>query len=200
MNRNELCLTLAIGIYGICTSIIAQPTTPTTTTTPATTKTWAAEPDSYRGVKFGTQLEVAREKAGLSNPGTLARPSGAKTTCFGDNRIADLRIMETWAFDESDTLMSVRLSFESAGYETLRDVFVDKFGKPHSARTETVQNGLGAKFENEQLDWHGVGVHVQLQRFDGGLKRGSTLFIRADKYEEARKRAEREKAKAKDAF
>jgi len=206
-----------IAVYVTCAFAVAQ----------TETKPWASEPDSYRGVKFGASVETARETVTFarcmsreslrreaeqaksvlgSDPGaplidrfTRMMPEGG-TLCDARHRIADVDVRETWKFDEKSRLVMVSFSFESRGYQTLRDVFVEKFGQPHSAKTEIVQNLMNAQFENENLSWHGVGSHVTLSRYGSNLTKGLAFFFTAVEFEAWTKREAGKKAKAKDAF
>lgn len=224
----RLRLVPVIAAYVTCASAIAQ----------TQTKPWASEPDSYRGVKFGTSLEAAQKEVSLtgclsaetlkqrvatrgkrswldergqkdmaeidkrldeSSARTIAGLPPGGTICTTPNQIAGVRTNEQWIFGEGGLAM-VFFSFGFNEYPALREVFLEKFGKPHSAKTENIQTRPGVNVENENLDWDGSHAHVSLQRYSGTVTYAEARFFTHSSFEWWTKQQEEKKAKAKDAF
>lgn len=90
-----------------------------------------------------------------------------------------------------DKLGRVRIDLDSVDFGRLRAAMVEKFGQPTSDARSTVQNRVGASFDNESVRWRiGDGEILLEQRF--GSIDNSVVLITADWY------ARRESEKAKD--
>lgn len=182
---------------------------------PCAAQQWDREPDSYRGVKWGTALaDVPDELLGrteclcISGPEHhLCKPrpekdpkkTPASRTCFDDFEVGQTHVHSGLMF-VAERLAGATMAFDSTGYEALRDVFVEKYGPPKTTKHEELQNRMGARFDNEMLSWAGKDVEIDLARYGSDLTKGhasiSTAVARA--YFAAQIKAE--KAKGADSF
>lgn len=138
-----------------------------------------SEPDGFRGIKWGATVEEA--KATIVGLGCGAR------TCFGDLDIAGQTVTAMLDFRDGG-LYSVYLRFGSSRFGDLKPVFVERYGEPTPRRSEMVQHNVGAKLENEILEWSGEKVYIRLQRYTGKLRGGSArIMTQAGRAEELRK-------------
>jgi hypothetical protein len=78
--------------------------------------------------------------------------------------------------EEEDTLSSVYISFQSRDYETLKEIFIERYGKPTSSRQEPYQTQGGAISTDEILTWKGPHSFINLSRFGTSITHGSVLM------------------------
>jgi hypothetical protein len=138
-----------------------------------------AEPDGFRGVKWGATVDEA--KATILGLGCGTR------TCFGELDMAGQSVTAMLDFRDGG-FYSVYLRFGSSRFEALKPLFVERYGAPTHRRSERVQANIGGKSENEILEWSGQKVYIRLQRYAGRLKGGSArIMTQAGRAEELRK-------------
>lgn len=96
---------------------------------------WDQEPASYRGVPFGASLKDAKKQARLRTDRCWWFKDGAffkgETVCNSDGMIGDVEVRETWEFP-AGKLASVSFLFDPEHYARLREIFIEKYGKPQS--------------------------------------------------------------------
>src|SRR5262249_11364745 len=64
-------------------------------------------------------------------------------------------------------LQLVQLGFKSSGYDTISNAFRAKYGKPTSLEKGTVQNHMGAAFDNEIALWVGKNAVIRMEKRKG---------------------------------
>jgi hypothetical protein len=52
-------------------------------------------------------------------------------------------------------------------YQHIKDVLLERYGRPTSAKTNSVQNMAGASFKSEELSWRGARVSLVLEQRAG---------------------------------
>jgi hypothetical protein len=169
--------------------------------------TWTKEPDAYRGIPWGTSLQAAKEQADIHTchcedetwhpidcPETGSSPV---RVCHGGLVAGDIWLQERWSFT-NDRFGGVDFGFESAIYEKLRDIFIERYGPPTDTLDGVFQNRMGAKVSNPTLVWDGKTVAITLSRFADTLDKGhGAVMTRAmvQQHAAAEERARKESAK-----
>jgi len=189
---------------------------------------WSREPKDFRGVPFGASRDEARKiiNAGRSPDVTQQllctadllkdakymrtltpamreyeqREEREHGTC--SVRVAEIgpvMMEQTFTFHD-DHLVQVELSFSSARFDALRDIFIERYGPPAAETTESVKTAAGASFENTVLLWTGEKNDVQLRRYSGSIDSGVALIADRAWLDSEAKRREEERKKAAAAF
>ncbi len=117
-----------------------------------------------------------------------------KDWCRYPFKLGDIEIGAQYNFTDGN-FVRVSGGFSSASYEFVRDVFILKYGPPHRADKQTVQNKMGATLDNETLVWTGAKIQCVLSRYGNTLDEG--YFMMAIKSELVRMEAEERAKKAK---
>ena len=95
-------------------------------------------------------------------------------------------------------LSSVLLSFESKNYEELKEIFIERYGKPTSLQHKPYKTQGGAESTNETLMWTGPHSFIDLSRYGSRITEGSAIMGTNESLEAfAKKRAEEIKDAAK---
>jgi hypothetical protein len=152
---------------------------------------WKQEPTTYRGVAFGVGQEDALE-------GDVCWPGDRM--CAGPREmIADVEVTEAWFF-LNDKFSAVAQSFDSGGYETVREVFIRKYGPPHETRRGLFETRGGARSQNERLTWRGRKIVIELIRYSENINDASAVIATKEYLRAEEIRLEAEKKKAADVF
>ena len=174
----------------------------------------SAEPISLKGLAPGMskgKLETAYK--GLTSACTKARNAPVPTEICGyttkKRSLVDIPALDTFAgapverwlaIVSEDVTTTILVTQSSSDYERVVAALTERWGKPASAKSSTVQNRMGATFDQMETEW----------RVDGSVllakKRGTTvdemgLYLSTEKYiaESGRDRRETQpKADAKD--
>lgn len=133
-------------------------------------KPWAQEPAAVFGIPLGQTFgnERIAECGGVkvedgSNPVSacsMYRPS------YGNLTIAGFPVD---VFDgglvmrEDDVVTSIYLHGKQSNYRAIKTLMLERYGRPTSTSVETLQNGMGAKFNSELLIWSGKAVTLVLK-------------------------------------
>lgn len=143
------------------------------------------EPAGFRDIPWGSPLAVVKEKLAELNCGTI---------CAGYLRIGQVRVFTVIGFETGGGMDHVSLSFPSGSFYQIKVAFVERYGEPTARRSETLQNRMGAKFENEVLEWNGEKVLIELQKYSSKLT-DSRAIIQTAEARRARLERFREKVK-----
>src|ERR1017187_1412075 len=66
--------------------------------------------------------------------------------------------------------------FPSEDYEAVRDMFIEKYGKPFNVSESEVQNRMGATFQQERLLWIGQHVQISMSRYGSTISEGGFII------------------------
>ncbi len=158
------------------------------------------EPDSFVGIKWGTTPEeglVALRERSLDaartppqcTSGTYAGGS-RQTNCKATLKLGTALLWGDFRFNDAGFAWAFG-TFPSRDYETLKLMFVEKYGEPTATRHRDVTTRGGARLDDESLEWVGDNVVLRLSRFTGKVTEGG--FEASTKAEDD-KRTERSKA------
>lgn len=159
---------------------------------------WSKEPDSYRGVPWtATKDDVQKIITDIE-----CYPDS--NVCHSSFDLGLIPVEDIFTFKENNgELKSVILQYDAESYESIKAVFIDKYGKPESIDKEEVQTRMGVKYENETCFWYGKALSLSMSRFASDIERGSAFFSvdpTPEEAEKARKHLEEERKKAVDAL
>lgn len=94
----------------------------------------------------------------------------------------------------NDHLLSISASIDSDDFGRIRDALIAAHGKPQKEDVRTVQNRMGATFENYVLVWERAGTFIRLTRYTSDIKHGNVVIGANSLMDEMQKR-QGEKAK-----
>lgn len=98
------------------------------------------------------------------------------------------------AADGKMRLYTMQAMFYSEDWDQMREALVAKFGQPTSSGSESVQNRMGAQFENDSALWESDASSLLIEKYYGDLD-SSVLVLNHVPY---RKLAEQHKPENKD--
>lgn len=152
---------------------------------------WPEEPDGFKGVRFGWTENQAESMAHLP---CFPFVNG-KLICKLEIDGGGFSMTAHFVFDSTGFTQAIG-KFPSENYGDVKEIFVARYGKPHSTTQSDVRNRMGATFRQEELLWMGKRASVSVSRYGSNLSDGSFwvgLTSTVSKGEEGRK-AIRDKA------
>jgi hypothetical protein len=136
------------------------------------------EPKGFRDIPWGSPPSVVAEQLKGKERFDSVSCYGI-TSCNGYVSIADVRTFVHITFDTGG-MDHIGMIFPTGGFSKMKLIFIDRYGPPTSSRSEGVQNRMGAKYENEILEWTGETVNIRLSRYGSKLTDSSgTIETRA---------------------
>ena len=138
----------------LCFSVYAQKSTPQPQRVPASPRAWAEEPDGFKGMKFGSTQIKLRQR--MTFESCLPDQYGA-TLCYVDVSIGDNRAEGVFHFVKDRFSMIVG-HCKQTECESLRAIFVERYGKPHEVKSEEAGS-------REVLSWKGKRTSVGLVNY-----------------------------------
>jgi hypothetical protein len=131
-------------------------------------QTWTQEPTNFRGVPWGATEKEAKKIVDLNCVNIRQNHRG----CVSPFQLNGHEITPVFMF-LNGKLGGVSGRFKVEAYPDLRTAFVDKYGAPSSTERSTVQNKMGASFEQESLVWDGPTIYIHLTRLSDTVTNGS---------------------------
>ncbi len=144
---------------------------------------WKLEPEAVFGIPIGETLENDRisECGGVKVDAekhpiavcAMQRPG------YGGISIAGFPVP---GFDggfiqrEDGVVTSILLSGKQSSYRDIKALLIERYGRPTTARTERLQNKMGATFTSEVLFWSGRKVSLTLQERSGSIDETTAFF------------------------
>jgi hypothetical protein len=153
------------------------------------------------------------QNPGFENPFLLYEPDMGKagivcaTLHYPFEMIQDEKVFPTIAGVKADTfvykfiderLYEIVISIDHDDYDTVIDAAEKKYGEPITAKTETYQNGFGAKFDGDVLTWANSASTITVLERAGKLDRSMFLFSTRKGRELEKSRMKSKAAKATD--
>ena len=141
------------------------------------------EPDGYKEYKWGMPSRDVRQK-----------------TLIFDDKIGEIKVSAWLRFlpvgpvMPDSKLAGATLEFASNVYPILKITFVERYGPPTVARTESLKTKGGMEVVNEILRWEGDQSIVELKRYGASILRGGAI-ISTREWENERGRDVMDKAK-----
>jgi hypothetical protein len=146
------------------------------------------EPEGFRDIPWGSSPAFVKERL----PGLSCGSSGR---CLVTLQIGEVQSSVMFGFEAVDGGMdSVYLRFPSGSFYQMKVTFTERYGEPTSRKSQALQNQMGAKFENEILEWDGEKVRIRLAKYSSKLTDSDAIIETVEGYR-ARLEKFREKAK-----
>ena len=91
-------------------------------------------------------------------------------------KIGDVKASAVYDFIH-DSLVAAQLSFDSDDYQTIVDAFTAKYGPADSLWLTSMQNRMGATFENEHVVWVEGETSLLLERYSTSSVEGRAALL-----------------------
>lgn len=151
----------------------------------AQAQSWKQEPESVLGIALGKPLanEAIPSCGGVQTqeePGPVQACATQKPQ-FGDGPIM-LGGIPIEAFTsgavvrEIGVVSQIGLMGSNDRYEEVKQILVERYGKPTKVGKLTLQNKVGASFTSEQLSWRGKTVSLVLDQRAGTVGEFAAVF------------------------
>lgn len=144
-----------------------------------------AQTIDFRGVPFGARESEWAEKVGIRCETTPERfnlfgdrsclaggSSGAVTRTYGG---AVARLIA--AYFLRDELSSIMVTFDADDFDGIRNVLVERFGKPTTIERPEFVTRAGLSGRNEVLTWVHGNVRLTARRFSDSITEGSAWYF-----------------------
>jgi hypothetical protein len=129
---------------------------------------WLQEPVGFKNLKFGTTAAELRNDVTFS----FCTDDDGVNTCVLNSSVGEYPVTLMLEFP-ADRLSSIFGTYKSEDFGALKEIFVRRYGSPHTRNVSIVQNAFGAKFQDETLVWNGKHAHVYLKRYSNDTEKGS---------------------------
>jgi hypothetical protein len=128
-------------------------------------KTWPHEPEDFKGLKFGMTVEEVRKIMPFGQYACSSLSTGYLCRFASDPFVF-------WFNFENGKLATVNGDFDPAMFGLLEEAFVSKYGKPQKAENSTIQNRMGAAFDQREITWAGNVFAISLHRYGAKVTEG----------------------------
>ena len=164
------------------------------------TATWSQEPDSFRGLKFGSSEAEEKHNFGgvgrcIDVPGELRIGEVGPRGCGTQFTIGDTSVNGFLRL-ANDKFVQGMFKFDSKEFEKVRDTFIERYGRPQVTSNSEVKNRMGATFTNQQLRWHGQLVQITLAKYTDQLTESMLVIGLSEFMESEQKKEENERKRA----
>ncbi len=157
-----------------CLQIASQETKP---------QPWPQEPTSFLGIQFGQPLlasVVACPKITEYGITRYEWPNFGRP-CFspysgtpGMYEVYNLHIFyETTVTEVNGKVEYISTRFKSWNALSVAQALKEKYGPPHYEKIVTVQNRMGASFDNHKLGWSGINIMISYESIDTKVDEGA---------------------------
>ncbi|MFH1019888.1 MAG: hypothetical protein V1782_04630, partial [Pseudomonadota bacterium] len=145
--------------------------------------TWADEPTSILGIKFGAPIADSAEECPMIGshygfPKTGGDPCWAPEKNLKDyykiqiGKSIGVMITDISAFQLDGQVEYVSFKFRSYDSQNLSDLLKAKYGAPKSEKAGQIQNKMGATFDQLTMYWEGENVSILFQSRAGKIDEG----------------------------
>lgn len=156
------------------------------------------EPADFRGFKWGRPFSEAKQffpTLYYTFPMTSLGPIEMYVT--KPQEISDILVVDFTLGFMKNEFSYAKMDFRADDFEKVRDIFIVRYGKPHTTEKNTLKNALGSTFVNSTLRWTGSTIAIELNKYEstthGSAQIGKLTFAR--EYERAQKNQAKEAAK-----
>lgn len=143
-------------------------------------RSWPQEPNSFLGIQFGKPLlSSVRECPSVTEYGyTAYREFEANYPCFGKYGNSYIvynvhTFYEVYPVEVNGKVESISAIFKSRFADDITQALTEKFGSARLNKTITVQNRMGASFEDHTLKWIGASVEIDFNSIESKVDEGS---------------------------
>lgn len=140
------------------------------------------EPDSFMGWKFGENL---RTQLSTCSPASVS----SRTPCIEDLvkdtfeiknvYVGDQKLGVVYARQISNRLEQITVVFASDRYSEISSLFIERYGKPSTIRTEKRKLQAGATSSSGVMEWVGNNVNIVVQERSDKVNEGLAFYSTA---------------------
>jgi hypothetical protein len=138
----------------------------------------------FRGLRVGglaapAEVERAMKDKDIPDMGGVKCGAGSNAVqaCNGVAIVAGTVAYANLLIDASGRLIRINLSFPSEDFEQVARGAAEKYGKPTGSSSASVQNRMGATFENTTLIWGDLkGEYIQASKYGNTIDKGYIYF------------------------
>jgi hypothetical protein len=138
----------------------------------------------FRGLRVGglvtpAAVERASKDKDMSDVGAVKCGAGSQgaQVCNGIAVVAGAVAYVNAVIDASGRLIRISLAFPSEHFEQVAQGAVEKYGKPTRSSSASLQNRMGATFENTTLIWGDLrGEYIQASKYGDTIDKGYIYF------------------------
>ena len=159
-----------------------------------------AEPLEFRGIKMGNTRADVYNKLRIPDENGIKYFSERDAKfciemgiCFATFHIKGVRVKTLFNFNVVQELELITFEFDPSKYETLKEALIEKYGDKFMSKDETVQNRMGAKFQNETISWELSDGLVSLSRYGSKIDKGFAYIGSRDYVDSLKERKEKQK-------
>jgi hypothetical protein len=156
---------------------------------------WPLEPKDFRGIPFpGASTADVAKKLGR-------KPRECTATDCHDYgfKLVDVQILTLYQFKD-DRLVTIALSFESSSYDTVKAIFIERYGPPTRVEATPMKTMMGVEYQNETVLWIGKVVKVNLMRIAGSVDKSLVMMSDNEYIAEQERAADEARKKAAATF
>lgn len=136
-------------------------------------RSWVQEPRSFLGIQFGVPLDKSVPNCPHYDQSwyDFKRPCAeAVSYFFVIHNIPDF--FDVYVELVNGNVESIDASFHDRSAEDVEQALIEKYGLPHIRRSETVQNRMGASFQNHKMTWKGRNIQVDYNSVASNVDEG----------------------------
>jgi hypothetical protein len=159
-----------------------------------------SEPFEFKGIGLGSDITAIESSPKFScrNPDSPIADRICSLRYGERETIAGAPIGTLLLYYYDGKLQTISISLEAKHFSQVAEALKEKYGEGNS-KTETIQNRMGASFENRIVTWRKPGAILEAKRFSGKIDTSSVMFRTDVAIEEFnRRRGSTAKEQAKD--
>jgi hypothetical protein len=145
-------------------------------------RAWPQEPDSFLGIKFGQPLRASLVECPqvTENGYTNYDWPGFGRPCFAPSKglsgAYDVYNLATFyytiIYEVNGKVECITTKFKTLRADAVAQALTEKFGAAHVDKTVTVQNKMGASFDDHTLTWRGTNVEIDFDSIGSKVDEG----------------------------
>lgn len=166
---------MSFALAIICVATAAHGAKKSTDTAP-----WVQEPTSFLGIKLDEkliyQLKQCPEDYSVPDEICYRRPFKNYYPLFAVPSLG-LHGYTAAVMTHESQIREISLNTKIDDYDTVKEMFIQKYGRPKSQITETVKTKVGATFQNEKSYWEGQKVAIILKKYGDTIDESSVSVI-----------------------
>ncbi|WP_337153545.1 hypothetical protein [Pseudomonas protegens] len=141
---------------------------------------WIQEPTSFLGIKFDEkltyQLKQCPDDYSVPDEICYQQPHQNYYPLFAVPHLG-LHGYTAAVMTHDSQIREITLSTKIDDYDTVKAMFIQKYGKPVLQKAEAVRTKVGASFQNEKLYWDGKKVAIILKKYEDSIDKSSVSVI-----------------------
>jgi hypothetical protein len=141
---------------------------------------WSKEPTELKGIDFTASIEQAKAKNKFSGCSKDPKDHEFEACLMMPAEVRKGLDIRFSCHYRNGKLERILTRFPVADYEELRDLFIAEYGRPSIQTQGSIQNKMGAKFDQERTTWIGKVITIQIDRYSDYLEEGIATYVFTD--------------------